>query len=146
MAQLTVRSSAFETNKPIPKKYGCQGDNISPPVSIEGVPKEAKTLALLVDDPDAVGTFDHWVVWNIPIAGKIAENSVPGTEGLNGAQGSSYLGPCPPSGTHRYFFKLYALDTKLEISTGSKRDDLEKAMKGHVLASAEMIGLYSMKA
>jgi Raf kinase inhibitor-like YbhB/YbcL family protein len=145
MAQLKVKSSVFEANKPIPKKYGCQGQDINPPLTIEGMPKEAKTLALIMDDPDApMGTFDHWVVWNIsPSAKSIDENSVPGTEGLNSARQKGYMGPCPPSGTHRYFFKIYALDTELTLSSNAKKSDVEKAMQGHILAKGELVGLYS---
>jgi len=98
-----------------------------------------------MDDPDAPrGTFDHWVVWNIPAStSKIDENSVPGIEGLNGSWQPGYAGPCPPSGTHRYFFKVYALDSELRLSKNSKKNDVEKAMQGHILAKAELIGLYS---
>jgi Raf kinase inhibitor-like YbhB/YbcL family protein len=145
MAELSVKSPVFEANKQIPRKYSCDGDDINPPITIEGVPKEAKTLALIVDDPDApMGTFDHWIVWNIPLSNsKIGENSVPGIEGLNGAWQRGYMGPCPPSGTHRYFFKVYALDAELKLGTGSKKKDVEKAMQRHILAKGELIGLYS---
>ena len=145
MQELTVKSTAFESNKLIPKKYSCDGNDINPPLSIEGVPKEAKTLALLMDDPDAPsGTFDHWVVWNIPRSTvKIGENTVPGTEGINSARQRGYLGPCPPSGTHRYFFKVYALDTELNLGDNSSKKDVEKALQNHILAKGELIGLYS---
>jgi Raf kinase inhibitor-like YbhB/YbcL family protein len=145
MAELSVKSSVFEANKHIPRKYSCDGDEINPPITIDGIPKEAKTLALIVDDPDApMGTFDHWIVWNIPPSNsKIGENTVPGTEGLNGARQRGYMGPCPPSGTHRYFFKAYALDAELKLGAGAKKKDVEKAMQGHVLAKGELIGLYS---
>jgi Raf kinase inhibitor-like YbhB/YbcL family protein len=98
-----------------------------------------------MDDPDAPnGTFDHWIVWNIPASNsKINENSVPGKEGMNSARQPSYMGPCPPNGTHRYFFKVYALDTELSLGANSKKKDVEKAMQGHVLAKGELIGLYS---
>jgi len=142
---LSVKSSAFESGKLIPKKYTCNGQEINPPLTIEGVPKEAKTLVLIVDDPDAPsGTFDHWVVWNIPASmGKIGENNVPGIEGMNGARQIGYFGPCPPSGTHRYFFKVYALDTELSLAVGSKKRDVEKAIQNHVLAKGELMGIYS---
>jgi len=142
---LSVKSSAFESGKLIPKKYTCDGQEINPPLTIEGVPKEAKTLVLIVDDPDAPsGTFDHWVVWNIPASmGKIGENNVPGIEGMNGARQIGYFGPCPPSGTHRYFFKVYALDTELSLAVGSKKRDVEKAIQNHVLAKGELMGIYS---
>jgi len=145
MKELIVKSSAFEANKPIPRKYSCDGQDINPPLKIEGLPKEAKTLVLIVDDPDAPsGTFDHWVVWNIPASmANIGENAVPGMEGMNSARQQGYMGPCPPSGTHRYFFKIYALDTALTLSIGSKKKDVEKAIQDHILAKGELIGLYS---
>jgi Raf kinase inhibitor-like YbhB/YbcL family protein len=145
MKELKVKSSAFEPNNPIPKKYSCDGQDINPPLNIDGIPKEAKTLALIIDDPDASsGTFDHWVVYNIPAStSQIGENTVPGTEGLNSARQSGYMGPCPPSGTHRYFFKVYSLDTELKLGVNSKRKDVEKAMQNHILAKGELVGLYS---
>lgn len=134
MRELTVKSSSFLHNTSIPKKYSCDGEDKNPPLTIEGVPKESKSLALIVDDPDAPGgTFDHWVVWNIPPSTtRIAEHSVPGTEGLNGARKLGYTGPCPPSGIHRYFFKVYALDTELKLGAKTTKRDLEKAMQNHV--------------
>jgi Raf kinase inhibitor-like YbhB/YbcL family protein len=145
MNTLIVKSSVFEENKPIPKKYSCRGEGINPPLSIDGVPKEAKTLALLMDDPDApMGTFDHWVVYNIPASTKnIGEKTIPGTEGLNGMRKKGYTGPCPPSGTHRYFFKVYALDTELKLPDKTTKREVEAAMQGHILAKGELIGLYS---
>jgi Raf kinase inhibitor-like YbhB/YbcL family protein len=145
MSDLIVKSPAFEHNKLIPSKYSCNGEEISPPITIEGIPSQTKTLALILDDPDAPrGTFDHWIVWNISPSDKIAENGVPGTQGLNSAGQQSYIGMCPPSGTHRYFFKVYALDTKLDLKSAStKKKDLEKAMQGHILAKGELIGLYA---
>ena len=145
MKDLSVKSPAFESGKPIPKKYSCDGQDINPPLTIEGTPKEAKTLVLVVDDPDAPsGTFDHWVVWNIPVStSKINENTVPGKEGMNSARQPGYMGPCPPSGTHRYFFKAYALDTELSLGIASKKKDVEKAIQGHIIAKGELMGLYS---
>ncbi|MCJ7793709.1 YbhB/YbcL family Raf kinase inhibitor-like protein [Candidatus Bathyarchaeota archaeon] len=144
MKELSIKSPAFEHGKLIPKKYSCDGQDINPPLTIEGIPKEAKTLVLAVDDPDAPsGTFDHWIVWNIPAsASKIGENTVPGTEGMNSARQQGYMGPCPPSGTHRYFFKVYALDTELSLGISSRKKDVEKAMQGHILAKGELVGLY----
>ena len=144
MKELVIKSPAFEANKPIPKKYSCDGQDINPPLTIEGVPKEAKTFVLIVDDPDAPGgTFDHWVVWNIPAStAKISENTVPGKEGMNGARNVGYMGPCPPSGTHRYFFKVYALDSELNLDFNSRKKDVEKAMQNHIIAKGELIGLY----
>lgn len=146
MKELTITSPAFESNKPIPSKYTCDGDNVNPLLNIKGIPEETKSLVLIVDDPDApMGTWDHWIVWNIPPTNKIEENSVPGTEGLNDFRKHFYGGPCPPSGTHRYFFKIYALDTKLDLNPNSRKKDVEKAMKNHILAKGELVGLYSRK-
>lgn len=146
MKRLTITSPAFEHNSLIPSKYTCDGDNINPSLKIEGVPEETKSLTLIVDDPDApMGTWDHWVVWNIPSTQKIEENSAPGTEGLNDSRKHSYSGPCPPSGTHKYFFKVYALDTKLTLNPNSRKKDVENAMSGHVLAQGEIIGLYKRR-
>lgn len=144
MKKLTITSPAFENNQLIPAKYTCDGDDVNPPLTIEGVPEGTKTLALIIDDPDApMGTWDHWIVWNIPATTtKIAENTVPGTEGVNSWRKRAYGGPCPPYGTHRYFFKVYALDTKLSLSPNSNKRDVEKAMQGHVLAEGELVGLY----
>ena len=145
MKKLSVKSPAFENNKFIPLKYTCDGANVNPPLTIEGVPEETITLVLIVDDPDApMGTFDHWVVWNISsTTRKIEENTVPGTEGMSSYRKHAYGGPCPPYGTHRYFFKVYALDTQLDLKPNSTKKDVEKAMKGHILAEGELVGLYS---
>ncbi len=143
MKELRITSPVFENNGLIPAKYTCDGDNVNPPLKIEGIPSEAKRLILIVDDPDApMGTWDHWIVWNIPPTEKIKEDSVPGTEGLNDFRRHSYGGPCPPSGTHRYFFKVYALDTNLSLHPNSRKKDVEKAMQGHILAEGQIIGLY----
>jgi hypothetical protein len=143
--KLLVKSPAFENNKRIPVKYTYDGADVNPPLTIEGVPEETKTLVLIVDDPDApMGTFDHWVVWNIPAATRrIEENTVPGIEGMSSYRKHAYGGPCPPYGTHRYFFKVYALDTQLDLKLNSTKRDVEKAMKGHILAEGELVGLYS---
>jgi len=142
MTELTVRSPAFEKNKPIPMKYTCDGDNVNPPLILEGTPTAAKSLVLIIDDPDAPrGTFDHWVVWNIPPIGKIEENTIPGVEGLNSLGENSYVAPCPPSGTHRYFFKVYALDAKLNLNpSATRKKEVEHAMQNHILAQGELIG------
>ena len=144
MKELVVKSPSFQPNTLIPKKYSCDGEDMNPPLTIEGVPKESKSLALIVDDPDAPGgTFDHWVVWDIPPSTtKIAEHSVPGIEGLNGSRQKGFMGPCPPSGTHRYFFKVYALDTALKLGAKTTKRDLEKAIQNHILGKGELIGLY----
>lgn len=149
MDQLKIASSAFKDNGSIPRQYTCDGKDMNPPLLMENVPKEAKSLALIVDDPDApVGLWVHWVMWNIdPKTKEIKENSVPkgAIQGINDFRKNNYGGPCPPSGTHRYFFKLYALDTTLNISPNSTKADLEKAMKGHILAQAQIIGLYKKR-
>ena len=143
MERLLITSSVFENKGLIPAKYTCDGDDVNPPLKIEGIPENTKSLILIVDDPDApMGTWDHWIVWNIPPTDKIEENSVPGVEGLNDFRRRSYGGPCPPSGTHRYFFKVYALDTKLNLKPNSRKKDVERAMKGRILAQGEIIGLY----
>jgi Raf kinase inhibitor-like YbhB/YbcL family protein len=144
--ELTITSPAFENNGSIPSKYTCDGDDVNPPLNVGGLPEGTESLVLIVDDPDApMGTWDHWIVWNILPTEKIEENSVPGTEGLNDFGRRSYGGPCPPSGTHRYFFKVYALDTKLDLSPNSRKRDVERAMEGHVLAKGETVGLYSRR-
>jgi Raf kinase inhibitor-like YbhB/YbcL family protein len=143
MNELTVRSSAFENNKLIPSKYTCDGANVSPPLTIEGMPEKTRSLTLIMEDPDATaGLFIHWVVWNIPPTGIVKENASPGAEGLNTAKHHGYHGPCPPSGTHRYFFKVYALDTTLNLGSLSEKEDVETAMQSHVLAQGELMGLY----
>ncbi len=146
---LRISSSAFENNGGIPAKFTCDGRDINPPLAIAGVPASAKSLALIVDDPDAPsGMWVHWVVWNIdPKAAEIAENSVPkgAVQGINDFRKHAYGGPCPPSGTHRYFFKLYALDTQLSLGTNAGKKDLEKAMQGHIISQAQIIGTYKRK-
>jgi hypothetical protein len=145
MKELLVKS-VFPNNGRIPDKYTCKGEDVNPEIIIEGIPAETKSLALIVDDPDApMGTWDHWIVWNIKPVSKISENSVPGIQGLNSAGQRHWHGPCPPSGTHRYFFKVFALDCMLNIGDSSRKADLEKAMKGHIIAKGELIGLYSKK-
>lgn len=140
-------SPAFEGNASIPAKYSCDGENINPPLQISEVPENAQSLVLIMDDPDApVGTWVHWTVWNInPQTREIKENSVPpgAREGITSFGPTGYGGPCPPSGTHRYFFKLYALDTKLGLSSQIDKAQLEKSMDGHILAQAELMGSYS---
>ena len=146
MSTLSIESPAFKNNASIPRHYTCDGKDVNPPLVVRGVPDGAKSLALIVDDPDApMGTWVHWVVWNIdPDTMQIAENSVPSgaEQGKNDFRKKSYGGPCPPSGTHRYFFKLYALDTKLNLGSNATKADVEKAMKGHILGEAQTMGLY----
>lgn len=141
--ELKISSSVFADNEMIPKKYTCDGEDINPPLKIEGAPAGTQSMVLIIDDPDApAGIWDHWVVWNIPPVNKIEENSIPGTQGVNSFKKHSYGGPCPPSGIHRYFFKCYALDSQLELSENSNKRSLEKAMSNHILAKGELIGLY----
>ncbi len=146
MKRLTVTSSAFSDGNAMPSRYSCDGDDINPPLSFAGVPAEAESLALVVDDPDApVGTWVHWVLWNIPPhTREIGENSVPAgvRQGLNDWKRNDYGGPCPPSGSHRYVFKLYALDSRLDLPAATTKKALEKAMEGHILATGELIGRY----
>ena len=145
---MKITSPAFGNNQPIPSRFTCDGDNVSPPLVFSDVPDNAKSLALIVDDPDApLGTWVHWVVFNIPKeVREIKENSVPqGVQGLTSAGQPSYQGPCPPSGTHRYFFKLYALDATLSLQDKADKKTVEAAMQNHIVAQAELIGLYSKK-
>jgi hypothetical protein len=140
---MKLTSPAFENNKTIPAKFTCEGKDISPALIIEGIPAGAKSLALIVDDPDApVGTWVHWVVFDIPVMASIEEDSIPGKQGMNNFRRKDYGGPCPPSGTHRYFFKIYALDAQLGLPEGINKQALEKAMQGHILDKTELIGLY----
>jgi len=143
LKELIVKSSVFENNNFIPAKYTCDGEDVNPPLEISAIPEGTRSMVLIVDDPDCpTETWDHWIVWNIPPSDRIEENTAPGIEGLNSFRKHSYGGPCPPSGTHRYFFKVYALDTKLTLNTNSRKKDVEKAMKGHELAKGELVGLY----
>lgn len=146
---MQITSSAFQDNEQIPDTFTCNGKNINPPLTFVDVVKDAKSLALIVHDPDAPGgDWIHWLVWNIPatISG-IAEASVPesAVQGTNDFGKTSYGGPCPPSGTHHYIFELYALNSLLDLPGSAKVQDLQNAMKGHVLASRKLTGLYSKK-
>ena len=147
-AKMKITSSAFQDGANIPSKFTCDGADTSPPLQIADIPSEAKSLALIVDDPDAPsGLFTHWTVWNIPPQTSVVrEGSAPkGVQGTNGFGKSGYGGPCPPSGTHRYYFKLFALDRELDLPFGAKRGQLDAAMKGHVVAQGELMGRYSRK-
>lgn len=144
---LSLSSPAFQNQEPIPEKYTCEGYDIHPPLNISGIPQNAQSLALIMEDPDAPhGVWDHWLLWNIaPNTAQIAESeepphAVPGTNSFGRQQ---YGGPCPPSGTHHYHFKLFALDTKLDLPVGAHKEDLQKAMQGHILAKTELVGTYS---
>jgi hypothetical protein len=155
---LTLTSSVFQQNGEIPRHHTCQGADVSPPLAWSGVPSNAKSLALIVDDPDAPDpaapkmTWVHWVLYNIPPTttglseGAAAGRLPPGTlEGTNDFGRAAYGGPCPPVGRHRYFHKLYALDTALPDLKSPSKATLEKAMQGHVLAHAELIGTYQKR-
>jgi hypothetical protein len=148
-SSISITSTSFQAGGDIPAKFTCNGTNVSPELQISTVPNEAKSLVLIVDDPDAPhGLFTHWIVWNIdPKTTRVAENSAPtaGVQGLNDFGKRNYGGPCPPSGTHRYFFKIFALDTKLELKSGARRAELDAAMRGHILAQGELMGRYSHK-
>jgi len=148
-SSISITSSSFQAGGDIPAKFTCDGTNVSPALQIGGVPNEAKSLVLIVDDPDAPrGLFTHWIIWNIdPKTTRVAENSAPaaGVQGTNDFGKRNYGGPCPPSGTHRYFFNIFALDTKLELKPNARRAELDAAMRGHVLAQGELMGRYSHK-
>ena len=144
--KMELTSPAFKHNDFIPSSYTCDGQDINPPLGVKGIPSGAKSLALIVDDPDAPAkTWVHWVVCDISVVTEIKENSIPGTQGINDGQQIGYGGPCPPSGVHRYFIKIYALDTLLNLQAGVNKKTLEKAMQGHILDQAELIGLYKRR-
>jgi len=147
-AKMKITSSAFQQGGNIPSKFTCDGANMSPALQISDVPSGAKGLVLIVDDPDAPsGLFTHWTVWNIsPQTSTVAEGSTPkGVQGTSDFGKSGYGGPCPPSGMHRYYFKIFALDRDLDLPFGAKRGQLDAAMKGHVIAQGELMGRYSKK-
>ena len=151
---LTLHSSVFDNGSLIPRTYTCEGDNISPPLAIAGVPAGARSLALVMDDPDVPkalrpeGVFDHWVVFNIPpTTADIPEGGpVPGVEGVHTRGKAGYTGPCPPleyePSEHRYFFRLYALDTVLDMGAGATKAQLLQAIGGHIVEEAELMGRY----
>ena len=142
---MKLTSPAFENNGKIPSEYTCDGSDTSPELNIADVPKSAKSLVLINDDPDApVGTWDHWIVFNIPPnTARISRGEEPaGIGGKNSWGRTGYGGHCPPSGVHRYFFKLYALDTMLNLKEGATKKDIEKAMQGHIIAKTELMGTY----
>ena len=151
---MQITSQAFEAGGMIPAKYTCDGPDLSPPLRWADPPAGTQSYALIADDPDApVGMWVHWVLWNIPAdASGLEENLSKSASLPNGAkQGTTdfrrigYGGPCPPSGTHRYFFKLYALDTMLELPSSTTKRDLEGAMQGHILGQAELVGTYQRR-
>jgi len=141
---MKVYSTAFSHNGHIPPRYTCEGENINPPLEINNIPEEAKTLALIVEDPDAKD-FVHWLVWNISPNEAIAEKSNSGINGINDFGKTGYGGPCPPSGSHRYFFRAFALDIELDLLAGADKNALNDAMKGHILDKAELMGHYQKR-
>lgn len=150
MFQLT--SSAFETESSIPQQFSCEGRNMSPELSWSNAPAGTKSFALIMHDPDAPkeGGYTHWLVYNIPAGVNHLPENIPNQDKLNGGgfQGKNdsgkygYTGPCPPSGTHRYYFRLYALDSELDSRAGADKASFEKAIEGHVLAKAELLGRF----
>jgi len=147
-----LRSEAFPEGSAIPKKFTCDGQTVSPPLSWTGAPANTKSLALIMDDPDAPsGTYTHWVLYNMPVTlsslsealASSREISGVGTQGSNSAGRTGYLGPCPPSGTHRYYFKRFALDANLQLKPGLTSRELQMSMGGHILAQAWLMGRYS---
>lgn len=145
---MNLTSNAFGNNESIPSEYTCDGADVSPQLTILDVPETTKSLALIMDDPDApMGTFVHWIVWNIsPDKTTIAKGEkLEAPQGRTSFGKTAYGGPCPPGETHRYFFKLYALDTMLELDHGSPKRALEKAMEGHVIEQVTLVGKYTRK-
>lgn len=150
---MKINSSAFGNGSSIPVKYTCDGQGINPPLSFLDVPQNAKSIALIMEDPDVPknlkpdGMFDHWVVFNMPASTvSISDDTTPpGIVGKSSAGTNTYIGPCPPDREHRYFFKLYALDSELNLDANVTKKDLEKAMQDHVLDQAQLIGLYNRK-
>jgi len=146
---MKITSSAFSDGALIPIKYTCDGDDISPPLMWSDIPENTASFVLINDDPDApVGIWDHWILFNLDgktteLAENVDLSKLTGVQlGHNSWRRNDYGGPCPPYGTHRYFFKLYALDMKLDLPAGSSKQDIEKAMAGHILAEAELLGRY----
>lgn len=147
----TLKSPAFSDQQEIPETYTCEGQNISPPLQWQNTPEATVSYVLIMDDPDAPsGTWDHWIVFNIPASTMEFEEKLlhlppPAKEGKNSWGKKTYGGPCPPKGKHRYYFKLYALDCFLDIADGATKSEVEKSMKSHILAKAELMGVYEKK-
>jgi Raf kinase inhibitor-like YbhB/YbcL family protein len=146
---LALTSAQFVNGGNIPEQFTCKGANVNPPLVLHRVPAEAKALALIVEDPDAPsGLFTHWLVWNVaPNTAQVGERSVPvgAVQGTNDFGNIGYGGPCPPSGTHRYVFRLLALDAPLDLKAGAKRGEFNKAIAGHVIARGELMGRVSAR-
>ena len=145
VVEMSLTSPAFKQDEAIPLKFSCDGDDISPELSWTGIPDGAASLVLIVDDPDApVGTWDHWILFDMPAdLDGLAEGGTAGMDGNNSWNRTGYGGPCPPGGTHRYFFKLYALDTTLGLPAGTAKAAIEAAMVGHILDQVELMGTYT---
>ncbi len=149
---MNIRSTAFEHEGKIPSKYTCDGDDISPPLFFSDIPKNAKSLVLIMEDPDVPmyirpdGMWDHWVLFNIPPeTTEIGTGQQTGTPGITTSNKLKYGGPCPPDREHRYYFKLFALDTKLDLKEGATKKQVLEAIKGHILAEAILMGKYKKK-
>ncbi len=145
MVEMTLTSPVFAQDEAIPLQFSCDGDDISPELAWAGIPDGAASLVLILDDPDApVGTWDHWLLFDMPpdLEG-LPQGGTAGTDGNNSWNRIGYGGPCPPGGTHRYFFKLYALDTTLDLPAGTAKGALETAMEGHILGQVELMGTYT---
>jgi len=141
-----ISSPEFNYNDYIPSRFTCDGINISPPLDIDHLPTGTKCLAIIVDDPDApIRPWVHWLAWNIPATQHIKEDCLLKEQGINDFRDHKYGGPCPPYGTHRYFFKVYALDRRLDLPARSSKNELEKAMTGHVIGFGELMGRYRRK-
>ncbi len=145
MVEMTLTSPAFAEGEAIPLQFSCDGDDLSPELAWGGIPAGTASLVLIMDDPDApVGTWDHWILFDIPadLSG-LAQGGTAGTDGNNSWNRTGYGGPCPPSGTHRYFFKLYAVDIMLDLPAGTAKGVLEAAIEGHILGYVELMGTYT---
>jgi hypothetical protein len=146
---MRLSSPSFSQNGPIPVRHTCDAENVSPPLDIAGVPADAKSLALVLDDPDApIGTWTHWTMWNVaPTATRIEEGKIPGdaTQGATSYGKPGYYGPCPPFGTHRYFFRLYALDAVLTLPASTDARSFLDAIDAHIIDAAGLVGTYRRK-
>jgi hypothetical protein len=144
---MQLTSLSFANNRPIPARYTCEGDGVNPALVIENVPSGTKSLTLIIDDIDAPGgSFIHWFVFDIlPEAGIIGEDGIPGRQCINSAGRKGYVGPCPPAGTHRYVFRLYALDAVIGLPDGSRMSNVRVAMQGHVIGESDLTGMYARK-
>jgi Raf kinase inhibitor-like YbhB/YbcL family protein len=154
MDTIVMTSTAFKDKAPIPSAHTCDGADVSPPLTWSSIPAAGKSIVLIVDDPDApMGTWVHWVVYDLPPSLVSLEENIPktdtvpggGKQGRNDFKRVGYNGPCPPGGTHRYFFKIYALDTMLNLPSGKTKQEVEKAMKGHIVGKGELVGTYKKK-